>query len=792
MLKYNNTHIKNKNKYMGGPNRINANSENLNGKEGDSSKSKRIKGLIKQFPVIGPIINKPKSKEKLSELEVLTSLVTKSILKFIPEINQEMISNQVQKIETGKVSELSLEESSYLNLTIAFVEYFKKIDFKSLADEDLDNIIIEEMDPDLIDRISKQYCVMMNNNFGDSLKQNLNLSIEAVNSILSFNLKGELITFLEALSEDNKKLFIQSCIDHIQLNIFKVKVKIDKISYKTDTESFIELIELLATLTEDEKQKILNGEEINLIDLKKPRTEEELKEVKPVSIGEKEANQISMFNEVSNSFQSIGYQLTQPSSMYISNFNNPDYYCLINFFKSGDYNSKVGVANNQLIIVLKFKNDKFEETKFLDIAKYDSSQVLIKDVQRIVNSYKERTTLKLEQEPITPSKDSYKGQYIVRYGIESNTGTDTLIRDQIVILTDDDRSEELKSNLISKDYSKPYLNRPAENPLFFLHEVSHALATGIVYHGFSQFIEKLKPKDSTANQSKQTFSILGEGVVAALTGELFNNRFNASTRGFNHTILLTEFYVKYIFDILNEGSKDYKKNPIIADYLYERNHGHKNFSTYSQNSYKVSNKPHNDPLSKIQMQVSNMKEQLEDAYISQKHKHIPSGLDSDEKDKQTESDIVLDFDFSQSRLFEVIEGIDKLDFTSKFFLSILKSIKSAKELWATQTFTDNCIENLKVKSDEGQQFGPVDEDAANNFKLWYNSLETTEQEEFTTWLKKYIQDKKSEKSIDSFVNQCSEIFENIDSINEPGSAPVLQTKKYSQSLIDIGGVSAIF
>ena len=754
----------------------------------DDKKHSKLKNLVAALP----FINKVESKKKLSELEVLSTLVTSSITKVIPDVNHQMINLQVQKLLEGDIADISLGDSLYINLTTVYVEYFNSIDFNNSDLISLEEESIKYLNSNLIDNIVKQYLLSYNNNISNLLPSNPMFEEEPFKSIVKFNLKGELIVIYEAMSDKDKRLFIQSFVSSI--NVINPNINDTPKGIIHEVEK-IRLIELISAITSESKKSFeseFDDDFVNSLVLTNSRTKEEFEKVNPVRVGENEINQIAVFTKISTLLKSLNYQLSQPSELHINNFNKPNLYCLLNYFSSGEFKYKVGISNNKLYIECSFNDSKFKEQIDIDISKYKDTIEIEEEIKRKLSSYEERITAKSEQEPPTPSKNSYKGKYIVRYGVESNKDDASRIQDQILILTSDGRSESINTNLISNKYSDPYLKRPQENPLFFLHEVTHGLATGIIYHGFAQLRDKFKPKNNTDNQARQSFSLLGEGVVAALSGELFNNRFNASTRSFNHTVLLTKFYIKYIFDSLNNGSMDYKKNSIIRDYEYEKNNGQKNFDTYRKSNYGDKVDAVEEPLIILQSKISEMKETLERMYLDQKQQHIQEHLEKSKKEKTTESDMEIDFDFSQTGLYEVIEGIDKVDFTGKLFLSILKSIKSAKKLWESQTFKSNCILNLKVKDDaDDLLFGPVDEEAGNNFKLWYNALDSDVQSEFSTWLTLYIENLEPEKK-DEFLLQCSDIFQNMNISSEENKDDIFKTKSYSQSLLDIGGESAIF
>jgi hypothetical protein len=215
------------------------------------------------------------------------------------------------------------------------------------------------------------------------------------------------------------------------------------------------------------------------------------------------------------------------------------------------------------------------------------------------------------------------------------------------------------------------------------------------------------------------------------------------------------------------------------------------FSSYS------STKSPSVPTHRILDKLDAMKLEFENQYVSEKSQRFTDFATASEIDphlkreaKKTNADMLLDFDFSELGIYEVIEGLDKVEFTSQFFLHILKSLKSARKQWESKSYKNNLILNLKVRHDDhDKDLGPVDEDIANNFKIWYNGLDLTDQKGFCKWLGEYISTIATEDQLKSFMAECESMFGNM---NELNNGDVLKTTEYSKSLIDIGGIGAIF
>ncbi|MGL4757818.1 MAG: hypothetical protein ACRCXZ_00645, partial [Patescibacteria group bacterium] len=500
----------------------------------------------------------------------------------------------------------------------------------------------------------------------------------------------------------------------------------------------------------------------------------------------------------------FGISKTISNNIYLGNFDIDDRFGTMSTYANNEFTAKLNTINNRIELTLETTNEEYSEKFQFDMTKFPSEEALQQELKRKIKSYIERTRFKIESPEPEPSKLSYKGVYKIRYGIEQTESLDSPShKDQLLIITQDGRVDTISSNLISKQYSIPELNNEDTAVSFLRHEITHAISSGLFYQGFKRLIDKHKPKTDYRFTSTDTYSILGEGIIAHLTDLFMGTRFFASSTNFNYTLLLTQVFVDEVMLELNKIDPEAKQRIInqfqhLSQELEDKYLERKKFIASIQNQSKDNINQTNSNISvdiDFAKSINNKTQQeAKEKFQDSNQNQVTQSLQEKPSNTILPSDIDINFDFSDSNLFEAVNNIDINTLTQKLFLKVSHNLLLAKLKWEGDRKDDPMLGIFKTSDSNSNGITrSVEGDVIDNFLIWYSVLSEEEKSIFTDWLvnvelESYQDDEEKQTKIELY----SRFFTNLDLDSLSKSKQYLITVDYSQNFKDLGGPPIIF
>jgi hypothetical protein len=308
---------------------------------------------------------------------------------------------------------------------------------------------------------------------------------------------------------------------------------------------------------------------------------------------------------------------------------------------------------------------------------------------------------------------SLKGKLIVRYGIgkgekeeaRNDYEKNDKLTDQTLLISGIG-FDELISPLLHANYEQDTVPQANEN--FANHEIAHLLALPILNATCRDFIKFYKGERDDKFRNSKTYTRFGETLVAELTQNLIDTRFQASDRNFNYGVVITS------------GVMDYIKGQVSL------------LSNYDKRLVDIikpeQEKLVNDFLEQYKAQKESKAERIkvgkdENLNDSEKIEKIENLVDSNIR-----SEINLSFDYSKigdGILVQILSNINfnnlSMDIFIKTFQLYQNSLKYVKG--DSKEGVNHSKYVLKTLNVENKYHNEVySEQVLDGFKLWYNAL----------------------------------------------------------------------
>jgi hypothetical protein len=774
--------------------------------EDDHKKRKTKTSLFDKVGTAILAMNKRNKIDKSSvevdqQKENIHQLFVKQLAKVLQEncknCNPQLAEELIHKILNNEIDTITHPESLYMGMTLAIMDHYH------IDPDNLETMNVEVNIHDCYLSIIKYYGILSEKGLAGIITQHPDISEDILVDFSKHNANSEIIQFVESLDESNKAKFVRTCIEEYK-NVKKqneITIKVGSNILLASPVKIFSILRLFYELDENYYNFLENIEDLEEPTPNPKRSQAEMDEFTSSIITQQNLEMFEKISTLERFLETQGFVRTQDRFVSRKYLSDPNFFSSFQTWSKDNYNYEIKSSDDELYIIISVKPNQYYQKTTYKLNQLPDKTEFEAMIARTLESYKLRTEFKINnpqlQEIQEPSKASYKGKYIVRYGIPTaSVNQDLQANDQILIITEDGRQESVSSNLISKNYQSQELKYPDTTVEFLDHEITHAMATGILHHGMIRLIKKFKNQDNPNSRSHQTYSIIGEGIVAQLTQKLIKNRFNASTTNYNHTLLLTEFYVDYIFKILQAD------NPTNVNINLTKSFNRAKYDLREKYLARkrryaglFANKKTNDLINTL----DTLKKDATQILSS------PPELRAELKKKikeESQSEFEVDFDFSKIGFYEAIESLDTQEFTRDFFKYILKTLypktlseglgKLVQDMVLKEDISNNTRGILKTKDDNTTQIPrSVDGDIINNFMIWYNSLEDQDKNSFSEWLISDIGNLDQQESA-QYIEKCSRFFGNIATVLSPNNTDVLECLEYSKELLDMGGVSAVF